>query len=93
MNLRNRILGLAGTWKLGVQLAPVLKMLPAARQAAVTAGVETLRSQPADKLAERLGQFRTRERRRIGRLGRKRFGAGWSRLDPRLLQSQLMKPR
>jgi hypothetical protein len=92
MNLRNRILALAGTWKLGAQFAPVLKMLAADRQGAVQSAAGDLRGATPEKMADRIARFRERERRRIGQLGRARYGAGWSRLDPRA-QSLLMKRR
>lgn len=89
MHLRNRMLALVGSWKLGVDFAAVLKMLPEGRRAAVQSNVEALRGEQP----ERIANLRAREQRRIGRAGRRRHGSGWSRLDPRVVSAILMKSR
>jgi hypothetical protein len=59
----------------------------------------TLRTLIADALrgnaeaARKLAALRERERLRIARLGRRRFGPAWDRLDPRLREAWLRTPR
>ena len=43
--------------------------------------------------ARRLAALRERERRRIDRLERARFGPGWDRLDPRIREAWLRTQR
>lgn len=85
MVARNRILALAGAWKFGDRFARILEMLPPERRA----GVPKVAGRPE----ERLAALRERERRRIAKLGRKRFGAGWTRLDPRIREAWLRTQR
>jgi hypothetical protein len=82
MTLRDQVLAMAGRSKLGDGFDAVVKMLPEKRQAAVRSRLEELRGVSGEALPERLLGLREREARRIGRIGRARYGAGWNRLDP-----------
>jgi len=65
----------------------VLAMLPEPRRSAVQACLAQ------SKPEERLAAFRERERLRVARLGRTRFGTAWDRLDPRLREAWLRTQR
>jgi hypothetical protein len=84
MTLRNQFLALAGRWKLGDGFDAVVKMLPDDRQAPVKERLDALRGASPDSLPERLLRAREREMRRIGRVGKARYGPAWSRLDPKV---------
>lgn len=74
MTYRDRIFALAATWRLGDSAAGVLALLPAERR------VEAREANPAEKLTRLL----RREQAWLDSWGRKRWGAAWDRLDPRV---------
>ena len=81
MTYHDRVLGLAAFWKLGAQAESVLQLLPESRRTAIL--LEVTAAQKSDPGAK-LGELARKETRRVNRWGRRRFGTGWDRLDPRV---------
>lgn len=84
MTYRDRVLALAAQWKFGAAAGPVLALLPESRRDAMAAWPER-----ADPLAT-LTRLAHKEATRVEAWGRKRWGAAWDRLDPRV-RAQLVK--
>ena len=82
MTYRDHLFALAAQWKFGAGAGPVLALLPEERRVACATGGE-------DPLP-RLSKLAHKESARVQAWGRKRFGAAWDRLDPRV-RAQLVK--
>jgi hypothetical protein len=78
MTYRDRVLALAAQWKFGAEAGHVLALLPDGRRAGMAEWPAT-----ADPLAT-LTQLAAKEATRVEAWGRKRWGAAWDRLDPRV---------
>ena len=93
MSLRDRLLAMTGIRLLGDEFQWVAQMLPEARRIAVLSALEALKGTDREQVSADLSRFRKRHARRVNRLARKRYGAAWDQLAPRVAQTVLLHGR
>lgn len=90
MNHHDHLLALAAFWKLGAKAEATLQLLPEARRLEMLAAVSgEARKDPVASLRK----LAEKEFRRTNAWGRRRFGAGWDRVDPRVRARLIARDR